>query len=100
VALAAAVLLIRITAVCAQQTHTHTAPHASAQARTQRNVTQRSAAQGKSTQGEWRAGAGGAYVTESGRLHRNCPFIASMAASDASKESNDTKPKPRLLPCV
>lgn len=28
-----------------------------------------------------------ANVTEMGRLHRNCPFIASMAASAASNES-------------
>ena len=41
-----------------------------------------------------------AYVTEMGRLHRNWPFMASMAASDASKLSKDTKPKPRLLPCA
>lgn len=28
-----------------------------------------------------------AYDTEMARLHRNCPFMASMAASDASKQS-------------
>jgi len=39
-----------------------------------------------------------AYVHEIGRLHRNWPFIASMAASLASNVSNETKPKPRLLP--
>ena len=33
-----------------------------------------------------------------GRLHRNWPFIASIAASDASNVSNATKPKPRELP--
>jgi len=33
-----------------------------------------------------------------GRLQRNWPFIDSMAASDASKVSKLTKPKPRELP--
>ena len=28
-----------------------------------------------------------AYITLTARLHRNCPFIASIAASDASDES-------------
>jgi hypothetical protein len=28
-----------------------------------------------------------AYITLTARLHRNCPFIASIAASDASNES-------------
>ena len=32
------------------------------------------------------------------RLHRNWPFMDSMAASAASKPSYDTKPKPRLPP--
>ena len=40
------------------------------------------------------------HVTETGRLHKNCPFMASIAASDASNESKLTKPKPLLLPCV
>jgi len=39
-----------------------------------------------------------AYVTEIGRLHKNWPFMDSIAASEASNVSNETKPKPRELP--
>mmetsp|Transcript_7330 Transcript_7330/g.25829 ORF Transcript_7330/g.25829 Transcript_7330/m.25829 type:complete len:255 (-) Transcript_7330:372-1136(-) len=39
-----------------------------------------------------------ANVTLTGLLHRNCPSIASMAASAASNESYDTNPKPREAP--
>lgn len=39
-----------------------------------------------------------AYEQWTGRLHRNCPFMASIAASADSKLSNATKPKPRDAP--
>ena len=39
-----------------------------------------------------------AYVQLIGALQRNCPFIASIAASDDSNVSKETKPKPRDEP--
>lgn len=39
-----------------------------------------------------------AYPTAMERLHRYCPFIASMAESDASKQSKEMKPNPLELP--
>lgn len=39
-----------------------------------------------------------AYVTEMGRPPRYCPFIASIAASDASKSSKLMNPKPLEVP--
>merc|ERR1719240_1049214 len=36
-----------------------------------------------------------AYETLIGLLHKNCPFIADKALSEASKESYEMKPKPR-----
>lgn len=39
-----------------------------------------------------------AYETEIARLHKNCPFIASMAISDASNDAKFMNANPLLFP--